>query len=101
VVVHKPLATTIKDDNSILNVIVRSAANQNHNCSHITVPHSGSQINLYQKAINLAGVEPKPVPYLEAHGTVTGVGDPIECQSIREAFRGPSRETALRFGAMK
>jgi len=101
VVVLKPLATAIKDNDNILGVIVGSAANQNQNCSHITVPHSGSQINLYQKVINLSGVEPESVSYVEAHGTGTGVGDPIECQSIREAFGGPSRETTLRFGSTK
>ena len=101
VVVLKPLATAIKENDNILGVIVGSAANQNKNCSHITVPHSGSQINLYQKVMNLAGVEPESVSYVEAHGTGTGVGDPVECQSIREAFGGPSRETTLHFGSMK
>ena len=101
VVVLKPLATAIKDNDNIFGVIVGSAANQNQNCSHITVPHSGSQINLYQKVMDSAGVKPESVTYVEAHGTGTGVGDPVECQSIREAFGGPSRETVLHFGSIK
>lgn len=51
--------------------------------------------------INLLGVEPESVSYVEAHGTSIDVGDPIECQSIREAFDGSSRETTLRFGSTK
>lgn len=101
VVVLKPLADALKENDNVLGVIVGSAANQNHNLSHITVPHSGSQVNLYQKVMKLAGVEPESVSYVEAHGTGTGVGDPVECRSIREAFAGPSRETTLRFGSIK
>lgn len=51
--------------------------------------------------MRLAGIEPESVSYVEAHGTGTGVGDPVECESIREAFGGPSRDTTLRFGSIK
>ena len=51
--------------------------------------------------MRLAGVEPESVSYVEAHGTGTGVGDFVECESIREAFGGPSRDTTLRFGSIK
>lgn len=101
VVVLKPLATAIKENDNILGVIVGSATNQNKNCSHITVPHSPSQLNLYQKVVNMASVKPESVTYVEAHGTGTGVGDPIECQSIRDAFGGSSRDSTLYFGSIK
>ena len=68
-VVLKPLSTAITENDNILGVIVGSAANQNQNRSHITVPHSGSQFDLYQKVMNLAGVGPDSVTYVEAHGT--------------------------------
>ena len=101
VVVLKPLAAAMQENDNILGVIVGSAANQNQNCSHITVPHSRSQVQLYQKVMELAGIEPESVTYVEAHGTGTGVGDPIECESIREAFGGPWRDTTLHFGSIK
>ena len=101
VVVLKPLTAALQENDNILGVIVGSAANQNQNCSHITVPHSGSQVQLYQKVMDLAGMEPESVSYVEAHGTGTGVGDPIECESIREAFGGPWRDTTLHFGSIK
>lgn len=101
VIVLKRLEDALTENDNILGVIVGSAANQNHNLSHITVPHSGSQINLYRKVMSSAGVDPKSVSYVEAHGTGTGVGDPVECRSIREAFAGASRETNLHFGSIK
>ena len=101
VVVLKPLTAAMQENDNILGVIVGSAANQNQNLSHITVPHSGSQVQLYRKVMKLAGIEPESVSYVEAHGTGTGVGDPVECESIREAFGGPSRNTTLHFGSIK
>ena len=101
VIVLKPLTAAMQENDNILGVIVGSAANQNQNCSQITVPHSGSQVQLYQKVMELAGIEPESVSYVEAHGTGTGVGDPVECQSIREAFGGPWRDTTLHFGSVK
>ncbi|KAH9212549.1 putative polyketide synthase [Leptodontidium sp. 2 PMI_412] len=101
VVVLKPLTAAIEENDNILGVIVGSAANQNQNFSHITVPHSGSQVRLYEKVLDLAGVKPEAVSYVEAHGTGTGVGDPIEYQSIRQAFGGPSRDSTLIFGSIK
>jgi acyl transferase domain-containing protein/SAM-dependent methyltransferase/acyl carrier protein len=101
VVVLKTLEDAMKENDNILGVIVGSAMNQNHHASHITVPHSGSQINLYNKVMNLAGVTPESVSYIEAHGTGTGVGDPIECHSIRHAFGGPQRDSTLHFASVK
>ena len=101
VLVLKPLTAAMQENDNILGVIVGSAVNQNQNCSHITVPHSGSQVQLFRKVTELASIEPESVSYVEAHGTGTGVGDPIECESIREAFGGPSRDTTLHFGSIK
>ncbi|KAI0553005.1 BcPKS19, polyketide synthase [Xylaria curta] len=101
VVILKKLSDAIADNDNILGVIVGSAANQNHNFSHITVPHSGSQASLYQKVMGLGSVKPESVSYVEAHGTGTGVGDPVEVRSIRDAFGGPQRDSLLHFGSVK
>lgn len=66
VVVLKPLSDAIKENDNILGLIVGSAANQNHNYSHITVPHSQSQTKLYRGVLNHAGVQPESVSYIEA-----------------------------------
>jgi 3-oxoacyl-(acyl-carrier-protein) synthase len=69
VVVLKPLKDAIDAEDNILGVVVGSAANQNHNFSHITAPYSGSQVELYQKVMELGNVHPESVTYVEAHGT--------------------------------
>ncbi|KAI1110470.1 BcPKS19, polyketide synthase [Nemania sp. NC0429] len=101
VVVVKPLADALRENDNILGVITGCAANQNHNFSHITAPHSGSQVDLYKKVMQLSGVVPEDVSYVEAHGTGTGVGDPIEVRSIRDAFGGPQRDSILHFASLK
>ncbi|EHK97154.1 putative Phthiocerol synthesis polyketide synthase type I PpsA [Glarea lozoyensis 74030] len=101
VVVLKQLSDAVRDNDNILGVITGSAANQNRNFNHITQPHSGSQVELYQKVMKLSSVTPESVSYVEAHGTGTGVGDPIEVRSIRDAFGGPGRDSLLRFGSIK
>jgi hypothetical protein len=68
-VVLKPLSAALKEKDHIFGVIVGTAANQNVNLSHITVPNSGSQVKLYQDVMNQAGVTPDLVTYVEAHGT--------------------------------
>ncbi|KAL4993159.1 hypothetical protein BDV10DRAFT_199901 [Aspergillus recurvatus] len=100
-VVLKRLSDAVQDHDNILGVIVGSAANQNHNCGNIVAPYSPSQVELYQKAMKLGGVEPESVSYVEAHGTGTGVGDPIEVRSIRDAFGGPHRDSILHFASLK
>ncbi|KAI1140804.1 BcPKS19, polyketide synthase [Hypoxylon sp. FL0543] len=101
VVVLKRLSDAVKDNDNILGVIVGSAANQNHNFSHITVPQSDSQVDLYRKVMKLGDANPESVSYVEAHGTGTGVGDPVEVRSIRDAFGGPHRDSLLHFGSIK
>ncbi|KAL5360632.1 hypothetical protein BJX96DRAFT_165303 [Aspergillus floccosus] len=101
VVVLKRLSGALQDHDNILGVIVGSAANQNHNCGNIVAPYSASQVDLYQKVMKLGGVEPEAVSYIEAHGTGTGVGDPIEVRSLRDAFGGPHRDSLLHFASIK
>jgi acyl transferase domain-containing protein len=69
IIVLKPLARAIADNDFILGVIGGSAVNQGSNCSPITVPHSGSQSALYKQALATAGVDAAEVSYVEAHGT--------------------------------
>ncbi len=94
-VVLKRLSDALRDNDHILGVIAGSAVNQNDNCVPITVPHTSSQGNLYERVTEQAGVTPTKVTFVEAHGTGTPVGDPIEMESIRRIFGGPDREALL------
>lgn len=94
-VVLKRLSDALRDNEHILGVIAGSAVNQNDNCVPITVPHTSSQGNLYERVTKQAGLIPSKVDFVEAHGTGTPVGDPIEMESIRRVFGGPNRGAPL------
>lgn len=82
VIVLKPLAQAIADDDPIYAVIRGSAVNQDGHTSGITVPRREAQEALIREAYQRAGVSPKDVQYVEAHGTGTPVGDPLEANAI-------------------
>jgi acyl transferase domain-containing protein/SAM-dependent methyltransferase len=100
-VVLKRLSHALEANDHVLAVISSSAVNQNENSTPITVPHSGSQIKLYQQVAAHAGVVPTEVTYLEAHGTGTSKGDPIEMESIRNVFGDKLRKSPLVVGSVK
>ena len=82
IVVLKRLEDAINDGNRIHAVIKSSAVNQDGKTNGITVPNADAQFNLMKKAYHKAGVNPGDVQYIEAHGTGTPVGDPIEAESV-------------------
>ncbi|KAI0015267.1 putative polyketide synthase [Xylariomycetidae sp. FL0641] len=99
--VLKSVARAQADGDTILAIIGGSAVNQGANTTPITVPSSDSQSTLYRKALSVSGIDAKDVSYVEAHGTGTPVGDPIEFESIRTVFGGPSRHNELFVGSVK
>ncbi|KAK6218838.1 beta-ketoacyl synthase [Colletotrichum tabaci] len=101
VVVLKSLDAAIEENDHILGVVVGSATNQNPKEGPIVVPNSKAQASLLRKVMEMSDVLPEDVTYVEAHGTGTGVGDPIEVQSLRDAFGGPSRTSTLHFSSIK
>ncbi|KAJ9667475.1 hypothetical protein H2201_002344 [Coniosporium apollinis] len=100
-VVLKKLSAALEDGDNVLGVITGTATNQNSNETAITVPHSGSQMELYEQVLADSGVQPDEVSYVEAHGTGTPVGDPRETLSIRQLFGGPNRPDVLHLGSAK
>ncbi|KAL8721637.1 MAG: hypothetical protein Q9225_001726 [Loekoesia sp. 1 TL-2023] len=97
----KPLSQALQDENHIIGVIGGTATNQGGLSSSITVPHSPSQVILYRDILKQACMAPDKVSYIEAHGTGTQAGDPLEFASIREVFGGPQRDTPLHIGSIK
>ncbi|KAK4611258.1 Non-reducing polyketide synthase pkbA [Fulvia fulva] len=102
-VVLKSLKSALADGDDIRCVIASTGVNQNRNCTGITVPHGGSQAELYQKVVSKSGFDASEVSYVEAHGTGTPVGDPIEFESITSVFakHGSSRQSALSIASVK
>ena len=90
-VVLKRLSRAIADGNRVLAVVLGSAINQDGRTSGLTVPNGPSQEALIRDALAKARVQPADVGYIEAHGTGTSLGDPIEMHSLRAVF-GEGRE---------
>lgn len=82
----KPLSSAIEDRNHIYAVIKGSAVNQNGKSAGITAPDSNIQTDLLCQAWKNAKIEPESISYIEAHGTGTNLGDPIELAGIKHAF---------------
>lgn len=86
VVMLKPLTQALKDNDCIYAVIKGSAVNSDGNSIGLTAPNSIAQENVLVSAWKNSNIEPETISYIEAHGTGTKLGDPIEIEGIRRAF---------------
>ncbi|WP_139825798.1 type I polyketide synthase, partial [Mycobacterium parmense] len=102
VVIVKRLEDAIRDGDRIRAVIRGSAINQDGASGGLTVPNGVAQQRVITEALEAAGVAPGDVGYLEAHGTGTSLGDPIEVQAAG-AVLGAGREAdrPLLIGSVK
>ena len=80
--VLKRLSRALGDRDPIYAVIRGSAVNQDGRSDGLTVPRAESQVAVLQDALRTAGVAPEDIHYIEAHGTGTAVGDPIETRAL-------------------
>ncbi|MEZ2231203.1 type I polyketide synthase [Microcoleus sp.] len=99
VVVLKRLSQAIRDGDNVLALIRGSALNQDGASGGLTVPSGPSQEAVVRQALKNAGVKPKEVSYIEAHGTGTSLGDPIEANALGSLFS--DREEPLIVGSVK
>lgn len=83
----KSLSKAINDNDHIYAVVKGSAVNQDGSSVGITAPNSTAQQEVILEAWKNAGVDPESISYIEAHGTATKLGDPIEVSGIERAFR--------------
>ena len=81
-VVLKPLSKAIADADPIYAVILGSAVNQDGRSNGLMAPNPGAQEAVLLEAYRRAGVSPGDVQYIEAHGTGTLLGDPIEAKAL-------------------
>ncbi len=91
-IVLKRLPDALRDRNRILAVIRGSACNQDGRSSGLTAPNGPSQEAVISAALSDAGLRPADVDYIEAHGTGTSLGDPIEVGAINAVFAGRSAQ---------
>lgn len=88
IVVLKRLAEALADGDRI-HAIIRATAINNDGAvkSSYTAPGVIGQKNAIINALSKAGVNPETISYIEAHGTGTPIGDPIEIDALTQAFR--------------
>jgi acyl transferase domain-containing protein/enoyl-CoA hydratase/carnithine racemase/acyl carrier protein/SAM-dependent methyltransferase len=96
VLLLKPLRTALADNDRIHAVIKGTACNHGGQVSGLTVPNPERQAQLIQAAWRAANIDPLAVSYIEAHGTGTSLGDPVETQGIVQAFDGAVAEAGGR-----
>lgn len=85
-VLLKPLRDAIHDGDHIYGVIKGSAVNHGGRTYGYSVPNPAAQEAVIRRAISSADVNPQDISYMEAHGTGTSLGDPIEISALNKAF---------------
>ncbi|MCX7748509.1 MAG: KR domain-containing protein [Clostridia bacterium] len=86
VIFLKPLSKAIEDGDHIYAVIKGSAINNDGTTNGITAPNAEAQEDVIVHAWRDAKVDPETISYIEAHGTGTMLGDPIEIKGLVNAF---------------
>ncbi|WP_217224197.1 SDR family NAD(P)-dependent oxidoreductase [Streptomyces anulatus] len=102
VLVLKALDDARRDGDTVHAVILGGAVNQDGASNGITAPNAEAQADLIDAALADAGVPAERISYIEAHGTATRLGDPVEIGGIERAFsRHTSRKQFCAIGTVK
>lgn len=93
-VVLKRLDDALRDGDAIYAVVKGTAVNNDgRNKVGYTAPSIEGQSDVISEALEMAGVEPDTISYVEAHGTATPLGDPIEVAGLTQAYRRRTKRT--------
>jgi len=95
VVLLKPLPRALADGDHIYAVIRATSINHDGKTNGYTVPNPNAQGKLIREALQKAGVPARAVTYIEAHGTGTDLGDPIEITGLNQAFRASTGDAGF------
>ncbi len=102
VIVLKRLSDAMQDRDSIRALIRGSAVNQDGRTNGLTAPNVLSQQMVIRQALENAGVAAGEISYIEANGTGTGVGDPIEVEALKEVLgQGSTQDRICGLGSVK
>ncbi|MDR3436280.1 non-ribosomal peptide synthetase [Telmatospirillum sp.] len=91
----RPLAAALADNDAIHAVILGSAVNQDGASSGMAAPNPAAQAEVILAAAQDAGVPLASLSYIEAHGTGTALGDPVEIDGLTRAFAAETGGPAL------
>ncbi len=102
VFVLKDYDAALADGDQILAVVRHSAVNTDGRKSGLTIPKPEAQAQLLDEAYTAAGIRPDDISYIEAHGTGTSVGDPIETLALGNSLGKKRRiDNPLPIGSIK
>ena len=82
----KRLSDAEKGGDHIYGLIIATAENHGGRANSLTSPNPKAQAALMENVYEKAMIDPRTVTYIEAHGTGTALGDPIEINGLKEAF---------------
>jgi phthiocerol/phenolphthiocerol synthesis type-I polyketide synthase E len=102
VVVLRRLADALADGDPVRAVILGSAMN-NDGAQKVgfTAPSVDAQADVVEEALAIAGVDPETVGFVEAHGSGTELGDPVEVAALTRAFGEVERKGYCALGSVK
>lgn len=90
VVVLKRLRDAVRDGDAVYGVIRASGINQAGRTHGITAPSVEPQSELMAEVYREGEIDPASIDYIEAHGTGTKLGDPVEAEALAKVFAGAS-----------
>ncbi|MCL2936119.1 MAG: aminotransferase class III-fold pyridoxal phosphate-dependent enzyme [Trichodesmium sp. MAG_R02] len=101
-IVLKRLSEAVESGDRILAVIKGSAVNHDGFSNGLTAPNGFAQQAVIREALKGTGISPQTVSYLEAHGTATPLGDPVEMRAIQAVLReGRTPDNKCAVGSVK
>ncbi|MGY0502576.1 polyketide synthase Pks13 [Nocardia sp. FBN12] len=101
-IVLKRLADAERDGDNIMGVIKGSAVNSDGRSNGLFAPNPDAQADVLRAAYRDAGIVPNTVDYIEAHGTGTPIGDPIEAEALARVIgRGRDADKPALLGSAK
>ncbi|MBJ6766162.1 amino acid adenylation domain-containing protein, partial [Myxococcaceae bacterium JPH2] len=102
-VVLKRVEDAVRDGDAIYAVIKSTATNNDgHVKSGYTAPSVQGQAAVITQALERAGVKPQDIQYVEAHGTATPLGDPIEVAALHRAYAlGTEQRATIALASVK
>ncbi|MBA2648593.1 MAG: SDR family NAD(P)-dependent oxidoreductase [Legionella sp.] len=97
----KKLSKAIKDKDNILALIKSTSVNHGGKTNGYTVPNPNRQADLIRDSLNKSNISVDRINYIEAHGTGTSLGDPIEISAIKKAFGQIDKNHSCSIGSVK
>lgn len=86
-IVLKRLKDAVKEKDNVYAVIKGTSINNDGISLGLTAPNQAAQEKVIKEAWKQARINPEKISYIEAHGTGTEIGDPIELSAIQAAFQ--------------